>query len=274
MDSQQLTKIQEELIKLAITYGPKLLVGIAFLVVGSLVARSVGKVFSGWLEKRNTELPIRMLLVKLVRLLVFAFFLLMALQNLGVELVPLIAGLGVAGVGVGLALQGVLQNLVAGLTIIFTKPFRVGEYIELLTVHGEVTMIELFSTTLVHADQSRIVIPNRKIVGEILHNYGKIRQLDIVVHVAFDTDIHNVIEIARGVVKANPRVIKEMPPVIGIAKVSETSISVAVKPWVKVPDFGPAYAELSQSVVAALLSSGIRIPPPQREVRLINGGAA
>ena len=115
----------------------------------------------------------------MARVLVVALFAVMALQNLGVELLPLIAGLGVAGAGIALAMQGVLGNIVAGFTIIFTKPFRVGEYISIVGVEGQVESIELFSTRLSHADRSIVVVPNRKIVGEIMHNYGQIRQSPI-----------------------------------------------------------------------------------------------
>ena len=107
----------------------------------------------GWLSKQDLEPPIRTLIVRVVRLMVLALALVLVLDKFGVQITPLIAGIGVAGVGIGLALQGVLGNLMAGLTIIFTKPFRVGEYIELLGVYGQVTNIELFSTTLMHADQ-------------------------------------------------------------------------------------------------------------------------
>ena len=109
--------------------------------------------------------------------LVLLLFLLMALQNLGIDLLPLIAGLGIAGAGIALALQGVLGNVAAGLTIIFTRPFRVGEYISIAGEEGLVQSISLFSTTLLHTDLSRVVVPNRKIAGEILHNYGELRQL-------------------------------------------------------------------------------------------------
>src|SRR4029077_15412180 len=109
--------------------------------------------------------PIRALFTRFVWALCVLLFAIMALQNLGVELLPLGAGLGVAGAGAGLATQGVLSNMVAGLSIIFAKPFRVGEYIAIAGVEGVVESITLFSTTLVHADRSRVVIPNRKVVG-------------------------------------------------------------------------------------------------------------
>ncbi|MBI3881312.1 MAG: mechanosensitive ion channel [Verrucomicrobia bacterium] len=273
MDAKTIENTTQLLINLAITYGPKALVGLTFLVAGILVARWVGNAVMKMLQKRELEPPVRLLMVRVVRLLVVLLFMLMAMQNLGIELLPLLAGLGVAGVGIGLALQGVLQNIVAGLTIIFTKPFRVGEYLELLGVQGEVTQIELFSTTLVHADKSRIVIPNRKIVGEILHNYGRIRQLELLVGVAYDTDLNAALTAVRQVVEANVRVLKDFPPVIGVSTLADSSINLSVRPWVKVPDYGPAGAEINQAIVDRFRAANISIPFPQREIRILSGAA-
>ena len=125
----------------------------------------------------------RTLFVRVARIVILLMVLVVALDKFGFQIAPLVAGIGVAGIGIGFALQGVLGNVVAGLSIIFTKPFRVGEYVEVAGVHGDVSAIELFSTTLVHPDRSRIVIPNRKIVGEILHNFGAMRQLALTVQV-------------------------------------------------------------------------------------------
>src|SRR5262249_21259958 len=136
---------------------------------------------------------------------VLLFTVVVALDKFGFQIAPLVAGIGVAGLGLGFALQGVLSNVVAGLTIIFTKPFRVGEHIEIVGVRGDVTTIELFSTTLVHPDRSRIIIPNRKIVGEILHNFGTLRQLHLGVMVPHGADLSKALSTAREVVTAGPR---------------------------------------------------------------------
>jgi small conductance mechanosensitive channel len=205
--------------------------------------------------------------------LVMLLFVVMALQNLGVELVPLIAGLGIAGAGIALALQGVLGNVAAGLSIIFTKPFRVGEYISIAGEEGRVETITLFSTTLSHTDRSLIVIPNRKIVGEILHNFGRIRQLDIAVGVAYDTDIDAALAAIDAVLKNNPRVLKDPVPILQAGRLGDWAVSLAVKPWVAVPDFGPATGEINREVLAALRQRHIEIPFPQREVRLIGAPA-
>src|SRR5215510_6110490 len=175
--TNQLATLEEakaQIVKLSIDFGPKLITALIILAAGFFVARWISGFVQRSLDKMNLEPPVRLLLLRLVRVLVFAVFLFMALDNLGVKLLPLIAGLGVAGAGVALAMQGVLGNLVAGLTIIFTKPFRVGEYVAMVGVEGRVETIDLFTTSLSHADMSKVVVPNRKIVGEILHNYGKI----------------------------------------------------------------------------------------------------
>jgi small conductance mechanosensitive channel len=177
----------------------------------------------------------------------------------------------VAGVGVGLAMQGVLSNLVAGLTIIFVKPFRVGEYIEIVGVEGQVDTIELFSTSLVHPDRSRVVVPNRKIVGEIIHNYGKIRQLNLSVGVAYDTDLNKALAIVSDILERSPRTLKEPVPVIGTATLADSSIVIAIKPWTTLAEFGPAQAEVNKAVIERFREAGISIPFPQREIRLLPG---
>jgi small conductance mechanosensitive channel len=126
----------------------------------------------------------------------------MASRNLGVGPLPLIAGIGMARAGIALAMQGVLGNVVAGLTIIFTRPFRVDEYISIVGEQVQVALIGLFSTTLTHPDRSRVVISNRKIVDEILHNYGNTRQIDVVVGVSNGTDLNQALAAIRKVVQA------------------------------------------------------------------------
>jgi small conductance mechanosensitive channel len=262
---------REEIFTLATKWGPKAAAAVVIFIVGLLVARRVGKILAATLSKREMEPPVRMLFVRIAKLCVMLLAILIAVQQLGVELWPLIAGLGVAGVGVGLAMQGVLSNLVAGLTIIFTKPFRVGEYIQINNVEGQVDIIELFATTLVHPDMSRVVIPNRKIVGEILHNYGKIRQASLSVGVAYDTDLNRVIEIIRDILDRNPRVLKNPVAGVGTATLADSSIVLAIKPWASLVDFGPVQAEINKAIIERFREAGIQIPFPQHEIRVLPG---
>jgi small conductance mechanosensitive channel len=271
MDDQvaSITHLRSTLLDLAVRYGPRLLTAILILIAGVVVSRWLSRWLLRVLQRLELEEPIRQLLARVLWTLCFGVFFIMALQNLGVELLPLIAGLGVAGAGIALATQGVLSNAVAGLSIIFAKPFRVGEYIAIAGVEGSVETISLFSTTLAHVDRSRVVVPNRKIVGDILHNYGRVRQLDVSVGVTYDTDIDLPLQIIREVLDANTRILKDPVPVIQAVRLAESAVYIAVKPWVAVADLGPATGEVTAALLAAFRARGIVIPYPQREVRLI-----
>ena len=266
-----LAHAKDTLLDLAVRFGPKLLVALLIIVAGIIAAGWAGRAIDRGLQRFDLEPPVRQLLSRVARALVICLFALMALQNLGVELLPLIAGLGVLGAGVALATQGVLSNIVAGLTIIFTKPYRVGEYIAIVGVEGQVEAITLFNTALTHPDRSRIIVPNRKVVGEILHNYGRIRQAEILLGVAYESDVALALDAIRDRVRANARVLAEPAPVIQVAKLKDSAVQIAVKPWVAVTDYGVIGGELSLSLLEELRRRGIVIPYPHREVRLIGG---
>jgi len=264
------TPWRDKLIEYVIAHGGALISAVIVIVVGFIAARWLGKLTDRWAERKAMEPPVRMLLVRIVKFLVFVGALVMALGTAGLDVTAMIAGLSVAGVGIGLAAQGVLGNLFAGLTIIFTKPFRVNEYIELLGVQGQVTQIELLSTTLIHADRSRVVIPNRKIVGEVLHNYGTIRQLELNVGVAYGTNLSDALLLINQILKSSSRVLKEFEPVVGISMLGNSSVNIAVKPWVTVADFAAAGPEIYQAILNQFRERRIEIPFPQHEVRLLN----
>ncbi len=265
--------IRQQVIDLLIQFGPRLLTAILIIIVGVFVGGWAERWLLRALRRFDLEPPLRQLLSRITRGLVLLLFLVMALQNLGVQLLPLIAGLGVAGAGLALAMQGVLSNIVAGLSIILTKPFRVGQYIQVAGVEGRVEQVSLFSTLLTHADRSTVVVPNRKIVGEILHNYGHVRQVSVQVGVAPDTDINAALQIIDGVVLSNPRVLKDVPPVIGVCGFAGSAVQISIQPWVSVDDFGAATAEISRTTLEALRARQINLAQPRHEVRLLQAGA-
>jgi small conductance mechanosensitive channel len=223
----------------------------------------------GLLLKLELDVTVRILLVRLARIVVIGMFGVLALQNLGVELLPLIAGLGVAGAGLALAMQGVLANLAAGLTIIFTRPFRVGEYVSIVGVEGQVDTIGLFNTILSHPDHSRVVVPNRKIAGEILHNYGQIRQVNLSVGVAYDTDLNTALARIDALLSANPNVLRDPAPLVLVTTLADSSVNIGIRPWVLVEAFPTAAGEINKAVLESFRAGGISIPFPQREVRLL-----
>jgi small conductance mechanosensitive channel len=262
--------LRDTLIDLAVRYGFQVLGAVVILIAASMAGRWAGRATEHWLAEKQFEPPIRILAARLVWGVVMLLAVVMALDRFGFQIAPLVAGIGVAGLGITFALQGVLSNVMAGLTIIFTKPFRVGEYIEVVSVHGEVAVISIFSTILTHPDRSRVVIPNRKIVGEILHNYGSVRQLHLTLGVAHGVDSARALTLAREVVEANPRTLKQPPAVIGIKALGDAGISIAVDPWVGVVDYIAASAEIYQSLIERFRAEGIELSVPGR-VRLVGG---
>ena len=266
---------KELMLDLAIRYGFQVFGALVILGAGALLAWWAGHLADRPLQRWALEPPMRTLIVRAIRMVVLVFTVLVALDKFGFQIAPLVAGLGVAGLGIGFALQGVLSNVMAGLTIILTKPFRVGEYIEIVSVHGDVATIELFSTTLLHPDGSRIVIPNRKIVGEILHNFGTTRQLHLSVMVPHGTDLPSALRVAREVLAADPRVLADPAPIVGVAQIEIPGLRVGVNPWVRVADVPLVEGDLYQALAEGFRRAGIGVPLPRQEVRLLGAvGAA
>ncbi|HJV93352.1 MAG TPA: mechanosensitive ion channel family protein [Azonexus sp.] len=270
---QSLDQIRASALDMAVRFGPKVVVAILIMCAGYMVGRWVGRGLERLLVRLKLEAPVRSLLVRIAQVCVLAIFAIMALQNLGIELLPLIAGLGVAGAGVALAMQGILGNIVAGLSIIFTRPFHVGDYISIAKEEGEVLDISLFSTTLGHTDLSRVVIPNRKIVGEILHNYGQIRRPNISVGISYSTDVNGALDLIAGILSANPRVLKDPAPIVGVTQLAESSVTIGVCPWVKVPDYDAAISELNKAILETFSTRDIVLAVPQCEVRMLGSAA-
>jgi len=263
-------ELADKVIFYLVDHGMQILTAIVLMGIGVFIARWVGNLLHRWLKSRAYDEPVNNLIVKVVKLLIIGFIGIMALGQMGVQITPLIAGIGVAGVGVSLAMQGVLGNLVAGLTIIFSKPFAIGEYIEILGVNGQVTDIALFSTTLQQADNSLVIVPNRKIVGEILHNYGTVRQLDLTASIGYGADLTLALSIVSDILQQNPKVLTEPAPVVGIAALNESSIALAIRPWVKVEDFIPTQAAIYQAVIERFRDQKIEIPIPRRDIHFLN----
>jgi small conductance mechanosensitive channel len=245
--------------QVALAYGVRILGAAVIAAVGLVAMRWIGAIVSRAVEERAFDLPVRHLIVGVVRGGIFILTLIAVLDKLGVQIAPLIAGLGVAGLGLGFALQGILGDLVAGLYIATMKPFDVGEYLELLGVQGQVVDIGLLATTLMPPDASQIVIPNKKIIGEILHRYGSARQLTLKVVIATGADLERALVAVREVVGASARVLKEPAPVTSVETVAADTVTIVAKPWLAIADWEAAQAELYPAIVQRLRRDGV--PP-------------
>jgi len=266
--------VKELTVDLLVRYGFQVLGAVVILAVGFLLARWLANTADRRFQKQQMEPPMRLLMVRVIKIIVLLMAFVVALDKFGFSIAPLVAGIGVAGLGLGFALQGVLGNLMAGLTIIFTKPFRVGEYIELNNVRGEVTTIELSTTTLIQIDYSRVIVPNRKIVGEIVHNFGTMRMLTLTVRVPHNVDLNAAFQAAAQVASQNARVLKNPAPSVGIDSMDDNGIKLAVWAWVPVTDVFSAEPDLYQALVEAFRARGIGSPAASHQVRLLEAAGA
>lgn len=170
-------------------------------------------------------------------------------------------------------MQGLLGDMVTGLSIIFSQPFLVGHYISIAKEEGVVLEISLFSTTLGHSDLSKAVIPNRKVVGEILHNYGRIRQLNVAVGVSYGTDLNIALGAVDEILRTNPRVLQDPAPRIRVARLADSGVTISVNPWVNVPDYNEAVSEINKAILETFKARNVVIPFPQREVWMMGSRA-
>jgi len=257
----------EILMEFSVKYSFQVIGGFIVLVVGWLIARYVANLISKLLSKKNVDVTVSKFIVSMIKMGIMVFAFIVALGKFGIEIAPLIAGISVIGFGTSFALQGPLSNYASGATLIFTKPFKVGEIIEVAGVMGEVLDMKLPRTELKTVDGNMVVIPNKHIVGEVIQNYSTAKRLDINVGVSYKCDIDKAIGIVRDVVKKDKRVIKD--PNAGISEFADSSINIYARVWCQQDDYWNVMFDVNRNILAEFNKQGIEIPFPQRDVHLV-----
>jgi len=252
-----------------VKYSFQVLGGIIILVAGWLIAKYVANFISGLLERKKVDVVVAKFLVGAVKLLIMIFAVIVAMGKFGIEIAPLIAGISVVGFGTSFALQGPLSNYASGATLIFTKPFKVGDIIEVAGVTGEVIDMKLPRTELKTLDGEMIVIPNKHIIGEIIENYSGHKRLDIKVGVSYSADVDKAVHLIRDILKSDERIIKDKEPKIGIEEFGDSSINLLARLWCKQDDYWDVMFENHKKIFDAFNANGIVIPFPQRDVHMI-----
>lgn len=245
---------------------------IVIVAAGWLLAVLIGRFLRRMLLKRNADVTITKFLVDIVRVSIIAFAALIALGNFGITIAPFIAGLSVIGLGTSFALQGPLSNYAAGATLVFTKPFKVGDIMEIGEWVGQVEDMTLARTLIKTLDGTRIVIPNKKIIGEVIHNYADYKKLDIKVGIGYNTDVDKAISLVKGVI-ANQKLISSKPqPKVGISEFADSSIMIYARLWCRQSDYWDLMFAVNKAIYDEFRKSGVDIPFPQRDVHIYNDG--
>lgn len=255
---------------LILSYAVNIVAAIAILIVGMIIARIISNTVNRLLRARHIDATVADFLSALVRYGVIAFTLIAALGRIGVQTASVIAVLGVAGLAVGLALQGSLSNLAAGVLLVTFRPFRTGEFVDLGGVMGTVLHVQIFSTTLRTADGKIVVVPNGKIISGNIVNFSRepVRRNEFIIGVAYDADVDEVIALLQQVVEADSRVLKDKGIQIGLNELAASSLNFVVRCWSNSGDLQNVYWDLMKNFKRALDEKGIGIPYPQMDVHL------
>ncbi len=255
---------------LILSYVVNIVAAIAIVIVGMIIARIVSNGINRLLVARHIDATVADFLSALVRYGIIAFTIIAALGRVGVQTASVIAVLGAAGLAVGLALQGSLSNLAAGVLLVTFRPFRTGEFVDLGGVMGTVQNVQIFSTTLKSADGKMVVVPNGKIIASNIVNFSRepVRRNEFIIGVAYDADADQVISLLREVVEAEERVLKDLGIQIGLNEMAASSLNFIVRCWSKSGDLQVVYWDLMKEFKRKLDAHGIGIPYPQMDVHL------
>ncbi len=260
----------ENLQTLAIDYGTNLVFAILIYIIGKWIARGVKSILVRAMEKAQVD----KLLVTFVSNLAYAGLLtvviIAALGQLGIQTASFIAILGAAGLAVGFALQGSLSNFAAGVLIIVFRPFKVGDFVEAGGIAGVVESIDIFTSHIRTGDNKAITIPNGKIMGDTIINYSakETRRIDLVIGISYDADIKQAKSILSDIVSADERILNDPAVTIGVLELADSSVNIALRPWVKSGDYWAVYFDLQETIKYRFDEAGIGIPYPQTDVHL------
>ncbi len=250
----------------------KLVVFVLILMVFAMLANIVKRVVSRALASSRVHASklLQDLLVSFAGKAIFLIGILIALAQLGIKIGPVLAGLGIVGFIVGFALQETLSNFAAGVMILIYRPFDVGDAVEAGGISGKVKQMNLVSTTITTFDNQRVIVPNRKIWGDVIRNINaeNIRRVDMVFGIGYDDDPDLAERILHEIVDHHELALDDPPPVIRLHTLGESSVDFIVRPWVKSADYWEAYWHITRAVKKRFDEEGISIPFPQQDMHI------
>ncbi len=255
---------------LLLSYAVNIVAALAIIIVGLIIARMISNAVNRLMISRKIDATVADFLSALVRYGIIAFTLIAALGRVGVQTASVIAVLGAAGLAVGLALQGSLSNLAAGVLLVMFRPFRAGEYVDLGGVAGTVLSVQIFSTTMRTADGKIIVIPNGKIIAGNIINFSRepVRRNEFIIGVAYDSDIDQVKQILTDIIQSEDRILKDREMTVRLNELGASSINFVVRVWSNSGDLQNVYWDVLERIKREFDAAGISFPYPQMDVNL------
>lgn len=242
----------------------KILVALLIFVIGQLVAKIIARVLGKVLSHTKLDNILVGFIQSLVNALLLVFVIVAALDQLGVNTNSVIAVLGAAGLAIGLALQGSLQNFAAGFMLLIFRPFKAGDYVEAAGTAGSIEKIGIFSTTMHTGDNKEVIIPNGSIYSSNIVNYSKrpTRRIDMVFSIGYEDDLRAARDVIATIIKDEPRILPEPAPLIAVGELAANSVNFFVRPWVKTEEYWDVKFSLTEKIKLAFDANNITIPFP------------
>ena len=265
---QQVEKYYNLITEYLVTYSMQIVGAILILVFGLWISQKVSNMVAALMQRHNIDITLTNFISNVIKVLLIIMFLIIALGKIGISVTPFVAAIGAASLGAGLALQGMLSNYGAGLAIIATRPFVVGDTIEVKGVSGQVKTIELGYTILVNEEKVEITIPNKHIVGEILHNSFSYSLVKGEIDIAYDANADLAIELIETVLNDHELVVDTPHSQVGIERFAESGVTLSYRFWVPTTKIIETKLAVNRNVFKAIQGADIEIPFPQRIVTL------
>lgn len=253
-----------------VNYSFQVVGAILVLVIGVVVARAVSSSLLKLFEKKEFDVTLSKFIAATVKVIILGFAFIVAIGKFGITIAPLIAALAAMAFGASFAIQGPLANYGAGLVIILTRPFVVGNTIKVSDVSGIVDEVKLGATILTDEDGVKITIPNKHIVGEIIHNSEERRIVEGMVGISYDSDPEKAIQIIKEALEAFQEISKKPPPQIGIQEFGDSSINIGLRYWIPTNKYFKTLYQVNLSVYEHLKAENVKIPFPQRDVHIVS----
>ncbi|SFR11063.1 MULTISPECIES: small-conductance mechanosensitive channel MscS [unclassified Enterobacter] len=253
---------------LLLSYAVNIVAAIAIIIIGMIIARIISNALNRLMVARHIDATVADFLSALVRYGIIAFTLIAALGRVGVQTASVIAVLGAAGLAVGLALQGSLSNLAAGVLLVTFRPFRAGEYVDLGGVAGTVLHVQIFSTTLRSADGRFVVIPNGKIIAGNIINFSRepVRRNELIIGVDYSADIDQVRKLLMEIIESDDRILKDREMTVRMNELGASSVNFVIRIWSKSSDLQNVYWDVLERIKKTFDANGISFPYPQMDV--------
>ncbi|MBB1202812.1 small-conductance mechanosensitive channel MscS [Enterobacteriaceae bacterium 89] len=261
---------------LLLSYAVNIVAAIAIVIIGMIIARVVSNTVNRLMRARQLDATVADFLSAMLRYAIIAFTLIAALGRVGVQTASVIAVLGAAGLAVGLALQGSLSNLAAGVLLVMFRPFRAGEYVDLGGVAGTVLSVQIFSTTMRTADGKIVVVPNGKIIAGNIINFSRepVRRNEFIISVAYDADIDQVKQLLTTIIESDERIIKDREMTVRLNELTPSCVNFVVRTWSKSSDLQNVYWDVLERVKRDFDANGIGFPHPQMDVNFKRANSA